>query len=234
MIDAVIFDKDGTLFDFRRTWSDWSVRLLDELSGGNPAMAAILGQAIGFDPTRREFAPDSPVIAATPTEIGVVLLPHLPGVTLAELVERMNRLSETVPLAAAVPLGPLLEDLRRRGLRLGLVTNDAERPARMHLAAAGIAALFDFVAGFDSGHGAKPAPGPLLAFARMLGADPGRMLMIGDSPHDLIAGRAAGMRTLGVLTGIADSASLAPLAEAVLPDIGHLPPWLDGPGASAS
>ena len=49
--------------------------------------------------------------------------------------------------------------------------------------------------------------------------------MVGDSTHDLIAGRAAGMQTVGVLTGMAE-AELAPLADAVLPDIGHLPDWL--------
>ena len=51
--------------------------------------------------------------------------------------------------------------------------------------------------------------------------------MVGDSTHDLIAGRAAGMWTVGVLTGIAATDELAPYADAVLPDIGHLPGWLD-------
>jgi phosphoglycolate phosphatase len=36
------------------------------------------------------------------------------------------------------------------------------------------------------------------------------------------------MRTLGVLTGLAPEAELAPLADAVLPHIGHIPAWLDG------
>jgi phosphoglycolate phosphatase len=51
--------------------------------------------------------------------------------------------------------------------------------------------------------------------------------MVGDSTHDLRAGRAAGMRTIGVLTGLATAQELSPLATAVLPDIGHLPNWLD-------
>jgi phosphoglycolate phosphatase len=51
--------------------------------------------------------------------------------------------------------------------------------------------------------------------------------MVGDSRHDLMAGRAAGMRTVAVLTGIAEAPELAPLADAVLPDIGHLADWLD-------
>jgi phosphoglycolate phosphatase len=36
------------------------------------------------------------------------------------------------------------------------------------------------------------------------------------------------MRTIGVLTGLALAEDLAPLADVVLPDIGHIPAWLDG------
>lgn len=226
LIDAVIFDKDGTLFDFRRTWSDWSARLLEELAAGDSDRLAAMAGAIGFDPASRDFAPDSAVIACTPAEIARLLLPFLPGHGAATLVARMNLMSETVPLAEVVPLRGLMTDLRGQGLRLGLVTNDAEAPARAHLAVAGLSELFDFVAGCDSGHGAKPAPGQLLAFARTLGLDPVRVVMVGDSLHDLHAGRAAGMRTVGVLTGIAGYADLAPQADAVLPDIGALPGWL--------
>jgi phosphoglycolate phosphatase len=72
------------------------------------------------------------------------------------------------------------------------VTNDAEAPAHAHLNRAGVADLFDFVAGCDSGHGAKPAPGQLLAFARRTGLAPERVVMVGDSLHDLHAGRMPG------------------------------------------
>jgi phosphoglycolate phosphatase len=51
--------------------------------------------------------------------------------------------------------------------------------------------------------------------------------MVGDSTHDLRAGRAAGMRTIGVLTGMARAQALAPLADVVLRDIGEIPAWLD-------
>ena len=50
--------------------------------------------------------------------------------------------------------------------------------------------------------------------------------MVGDSLHDLDAGRAAGMRTVAVLTGIAGAAALAPHADVVLNHIGELPDWV--------
>jgi phosphoglycolate phosphatase len=88
--------------------------------------------------------------------------------------------------------------------------------------------LFDFVAGCDSGWGGKPAPGQLLAFAERVGVNPLRSVMVGDSLHDLHAGRDAGMKRAAVLTGIAAADELAPHADVVLPDISHLAAWIDG------
>jgi hypothetical protein len=107
-----------------------------------------------------------------------------------------------------------------------VATNATPAELDAHLDAAGIE-LFDFVAGCDSGHGAKPGPGMCLAFAAHLGCAPGAVVMVGDSLHDLKAGRAAGMRTVGVLTGLARRDDLLPFADAVLPDIGASAHWLD-------
>lgn len=226
MIDGIIFDKDGTLFDFRLSWGRWTADLLRMLGSG-AAGAAQLGEVIGYDIATGVFAPDSPVIAATPREIAEHMLPHLPDQTLIGLMDQMNRLSAATEMSPAVALAPLLAGLRARGLKIGLATNDTEAPAKAHLLAAGVFDLFDFVAGCDSGYGAKPAPGQLLAFAAIHGLDPGRIAMVGDSHHDLLAGRAAGMYAVAVLTGIAGASDLAPYADVVLQDIDALPGWID-------
>jgi phosphoglycolate phosphatase len=233
MIRAVVFDKDGTLFDFQRTWSQWTADLLAILAGADAQMAALLGRSVGFDLATLRFEPDSPVIAATPPDIARALLPHLPGRGLEELVDQMNALAAQARQAEVVPLRPLLEGLRDGGITLGLATNDGEAPARAHLSAAGIADLFDFVAGCDSGYGAKPAPGQLAAFVAHSGIPAAASVMVGDSVHDLHAGRAAGMRTVGVLTGLASGATLSPHADCVLPDIGGLPGWIAAQAAMA-
>lgn len=226
MIDGVIFDKDGTLFDFRASWSGWTRNLLKELARDSDHAAQMAG-ALGFDMATGAFDPQSPVIAATNDEIAAHILPHLPGLSLAALVGRMNLLASEARMTEAVPLRPLLAALRDRGLRIGLATNDVEAAARAHLADFGVDSEFDMILGCDSGHGAKPGPGMLLAFAAGTDLPPGRVLMVGDSRHDLIAGRAAGMRTVAVLTGVASAEELAPLAEVVLPDVGALPMWID-------
>ncbi len=100
-------------------------------------------------------------------------------------------------------------------------------PARIHLERAGVLDLFDYVVGCDSGWGGKPAPGQLKEFIRRFDLTPSRVAMVGDSRHDLDAGRAAGMHAVAVLTGIATRAELAPPADVVLPDIAALGGWID-------
>ena len=223
---GILFDKDGTLFSFAGTWSAWAARLFAGLGAGDAARAAELGRSVGYDLTGRSFARDSVVIAGTPDDIADVLLPRLGGVSRQALLARMDALACETALSEVVDLPALLGGLAGRGFRLGVATNDSERAARAHVARLGVAGQFDFIAGFDSGYGAKPGPGMLLAFAGQSGLAPGACVMVGDSPCDLLAGRAAGMTTVGVLTGIAGRQELAPLADTVLPDIGHLPGWL--------
>ncbi|MCE8537591.1 HAD family hydrolase [Ruegeria pomeroyi] len=225
-IDALLFDKDGTLFDFAATWGAFGRAFLIRIGDGDAARAARLGAMIGFDFDAARYARDSVVIAGTPGEIAEVLLPELPGVSHGALVDMINEESARAPQVQAVPLAPFLDAMRARGLRLGVATNDGEAPARAHLGSVGVADRFDFIAGFDSGHGAKPGPGQLLAFAARIGLDPARVAMVGDSTHDMMAGRAAGMTTVAVLTGMAGAEDLSPHADVVLPHIGHIDDWL--------
>lgn len=225
-VDALLFDKDGTLFDFHATWSVWATDLIDRLSQGDPGRAAALAEVMDFDLTAGRFRPTSVIIAGTNREAAECVGRVLTDRDTAELEQLLTILSAEAPVSPPVPLAPLLDGLMAGGLVLGVMTNDSEFAARAQLRTAGVERHFASVAGFDSGHGAKPAPDPLLAFARQTGCDPARVAMIGDSTHDLFAGRAAGMQTLAVLTGPASAEDLAPHADAVLAHIGEIPDWL--------
>lgn len=225
--DGILFDKDGTLFSFTATWSVWARGFLDRLVGGDHARAREIGAAIGFDYDSATFSRSSVVVAHTPDHIAKALLPYV-DMDQAALEGFLNAEAAKVPQAPAVPLVPLLGGFRAQGLVLGMATNDAEAPARAHLQAAEITGFFNFIAGYDSGFGGKPGPGMCLGFAKAMGLDAHRVVMVGDSLHDLHAGRAAGMQVVAVLTGLAQADELAPHADIVLPDIGHLPAWLEG------
>ena len=226
MIKGIIFDKDGTLFDFNATWGTWTRGMLEAETAHDPTLFAPLAEALGYDTKENRFRPDSVVIAATAGETADQIMTVLPHLDKQALLARMNAAAAQVPQVEAVPLVSYFTGLRQAGLCLGIATNDAEAPARTHLGRAKVSDLFDFIAGYDSGHGGKPAPGQLLAFCGQTGLQPAECLMVGDSTHDLHAGRAAGMGTIGVLTGPAPAEELSPFADVVLQDIGEIPDWL--------
>lgn len=227
-IKGLLFDKDGTLFDFHRTWGSWTRDLIAELAPENPERSNRLAEIMGFDLDQGKFRPDSIVIAYTTEEIRDFILPALPDWPADQLLERMHQLAIDNEMIEAVPLVPLFAAFKDMGLQLGLATNDGEVAARAHLAQAGIAEQFDFVAGFDSGWGGKPAAGQMHAFLQATGLEPAEVAMVGDSLHDLDAGRAAGMHTVAVLTGIAGADDLAPHADVLMSDISSLPGWIAG------
>ena len=226
MIRGLIFDKDGTLFDFDATWGTFVRTLLVTEADGDPALLLRLAGALGYDLDANRFRPGSIVIAEPTTVVARVVAKVTGQTDLAALTARMNDASTCLPQQPAADLPALMARLRAQGMTLGVVTNDAEDPAMQHLEDAGIVGEMAFVAGYDSGFGAKPDAGQLIAFCTATGIAPAACAMIGDSTHDLAAGRAAGMTCIGVLTGPASRAELAPQADAVLGSIAELPDWL--------
>jgi len=222
-IEAIVFDKDGTLFDFAGSWGGWAETVLEHIGRVAPGSEGPVAQAIGFDRRLGVFDRSSVVIAGSAADVASAAGPFLPSGF--DLISVMDRFAEEMVPVPVPGLHAALSDLGRTR-RLGLVTNDSEGPARAHLTVHRIAHHFDFIAGYDSGYGAKPAPGQLLGFCSVTGARPELTAMVGDSRHDLEAGRAAGMTTIGVLTGLAQAEELADLADVVLPDISHIADWL--------
>ncbi len=225
-ISGVIFDKDGTLFDFNATWGAWAETMIAAETAGDHVLYMRLADRLGYDVKNRCFLPGSVVIAETVDVLADAILEVLPNTTKSELISRMNAAAIDVPQVEAAPLKSFVNELRELDLKVGVCTNDSEAPARAHLAKSGVENAFDFIAGFDSGFGGKPAPGQLLAFCDVTELAPDQCVMVGDSTHDLEAGRAAGMYRVGVLTGPATKAELLPHAHIVLDSIADLPDWV--------
>lgn len=225
-IKGLLFDKDGTLLDFDATWGQWAKGFLSELADGDDTLAARMGAAMGYDLAAGAFAPHSPVIAGT-ADVAIDLLhPFLPHWEREALMAHGNAKAAAAPLVAPCPLPELFDQFDAMGLPCGVATNDAESSAVTHVKALGLEGRFARILGFDSGYGGKPAPEMLWAFSGHCSLDPASVAMIGDSTHDLHAGRAAGMVCVGVLTGPAKRKDLAAHADVVLDSVADLPDWL--------
>ena len=105
-------------------------------------------------------------------------------------------------MVAAYPgIRDALEDLRGPTTRLGIVTSKNRRAMYRGLRRCGLDGYFDACVTVDDVADYKPHPAPVVEALDQLSADAGDTVFIGDSPHDLAAGRAAGVRTAAVLWG---------------------------------
>ena len=90
----------------------------------------------------------------------------------------------------------VLADIERRGLRWGIVTNKAARFTLPLLERLSLSMRAGAIVCGDTTAQAKPHPAPLLAASAALGIDAALCVYVGDAERDIVAGRAAGMKTL--------------------------------------
>lgn len=88
---------------------------------------------------------------------------------------------------------PVLEALKARGARLGVLTSKFYDEYERDFIPMGISRYFDTVITASDSDTHKPEPGPMLAYLAKSGARPDEVLFIGDSVFDMGCGRAAGV-----------------------------------------
>ena len=224
-IIAILFDKDGTLLDFNATFAPATAKVLAALANGDAEQQTRLAAAVDFDLASDAILPGSVLVAGSLENIAEALLPHTGHGDLATCLGVVDGLYVKYSLEslAAFPfLDSALDELAAMELELGIATNDSEEAAYAHLDQMGITSRFGYIAGFDSGYGEKPQPGMVSAFVEKLGLDARQVMMVGDSPHDLKAGNAAGTISVGVTSGGATADQLAPFADHIVDDVSHL------------
>ena len=96
---------------------------------------------------------------------------------------------------------PRLRELHAKGIKLGVVTNKPTVAARSILKELQILDMLGAVVGGDSSLPRKPDPAQVLEAIKLLAIEPGNVMMVGDSAHDIDAARAAGIASVAVTYG---------------------------------
>lgn len=92
----------------------------------------------------------------------------------------------------------LLRQLSRQGYKLGIVTGKARRSAELSLDYLQLKELFDVIITGDDVQEPKPHPEGILLALQRLGVPVSEAVYVGDSNADILAAKAAGMRSIGV------------------------------------
>lgn len=207
-VRGILFDKDGTLIDFRATWLAAYRGAAAELATRAGLPAAFAGELLarlGYDAASDSFAETSPLLWATNDAVAAswAVMPELGGVADAPAIaHRHFDDGGRYPPVAVGDLPPLFDRLRGRGLKLGVATMDTTAKAQATLAKLGLDGQLDFVTGYDGGFGEKPEPGMVHGFCAATRLAPSEVMVVGDTAADLLMARAAhAAMGVAVLTG---------------------------------
>ena len=185
MIDGVIFDMDGTMFDTERMWATF----------WEPALAAL-----GL-PYREGLAEAARGTAGVTTR-NVVRQFYGPDCDAEAIVDSLHRVADEVFFSAPVPKKPgldaLLAWLKARHIPMAVASSSREAMIRHNLDVWGLTQNFTaIVSGQHVAH-SKPDPEIFLLTAQKLGVEPSRCLVLEDSYNGVRAGAAGGFVTVMV------------------------------------
>lgn len=182
---AVLFDLDGTLVD--------TIALLLE-----SVRHAFEGRSAAA-PTTEDW------IAGIGTPLASQMRPYAADeAELQALVERYRRYQrehhDRLTSCYADALATVRQ-LSEHGHPLAVVTSKASDIAMRTLTHVGLAPFFPVVVAVESTTRHKPDPEPVRFALEALGARASDAVFVGDSPHDMLSGNAAGVTTIGALWG---------------------------------
>ncbi|MEE9536158.1 MAG: HAD family hydrolase [Desulfobacterales bacterium] len=215
LVDAVIFDMDGTLIDSIDIYFEIVEIALKRLELPQVSRTRILDAAETGDFNWDLVLPDEvknkkDEIIAAAWEIINEVAPQMFEENL-KLIRGADNILKNI--SSSIPKIGLVTSTQRQYLKIKM------RP----LKSAGVEKLFDVIITSDDVPNRKPDPDPLIECAKRLDVNPNKCVYVGDTRTDMQAGKAAGMRTVGVLTGFDDYDALnKEIPDAIIDSIGDL------------
>ena len=211
---GILFDLDGTIADSIEFFYGLACEMLQAANCSAPLRTEVLDAiANGIVPHERFLPHDFPDREQFLSRIVQERWPIW-----------IRRYGEEVePLIGALET---VDSLHRRGLRLALVTSSSG--PLPFLDRWDIRRCFSAVVCRDDVRRIKPDPEAIALALERLELAPSETLNVGDTPLDVRAGLAAGVRTVGVLTGAGTEEQLrAAGAEPILRSLAELPDFLE-------
>jgi HAD superfamily hydrolase (TIGR01509 family) len=199
MVDAVIFDMDGLMFDSEPIWTDaW------KLSFDRRGLELQPGMVESFYGASRNrvLAEVSRRYNQDPNAIGAAEDHYV--------IAKQRLLDEGAPMKKG--LLELLASLRSHCVPSAVATSSARPIANAMLSHAGVEHEFDAIVTGD-GLPSKPAPDIFLAAAKLLGTEPSKSVVLEDSENGIRAAAAGGFVSVAVLDIVPSSDRVRSLSD---------------------
>ncbi|WP_449354742.1 HAD family hydrolase [Virgibacillus natechei] len=211
-IDCILFDKDGTIIDFKLwlCWADTFINLIDENTGVT-YNKRLLADSLGFSYKNHTWDPKGPLAIGSQQDLLTILALGLyqqgvPWNQAYQVVHDAHQvLEETFVIHDHIkPINGLLSFLKqadKHAIKMGVVTSDNYGKTLQHLNALGIVNYFLTIVGHDLVHRGKPYPEMVYYACEQLDVSPEKTLIIGDSNGDMILGKNSGvLASIGIVS----------------------------------
>lgn len=229
-IKGILFDKDGTLLEFDRTWRPIADQVVEEVAkyyNYNDKIA--LKESIGL--YENKIDPAGSLSAGTNKDVALdmfnVLKNEYPKLSPEEHIIWSTKVFNKV--AASLPFYPVegvletIKHLKKVGYYVGLSTADSVENAKLFLEKTGLDLYFDYIGADDGIINPKPASDYMKVFCRNHGLEPSDVVVVGDTMADMNFGINSGAGLIvGVLSGTGSRSLLEDSADIVIDSVKNL------------
>lgn len=227
MIKAILFDKDGTLLKFTRAWVDSIIKYLEDKNLDKNKLKMIF-KRIGVK-ENKEVEENSILSSETAMDLAIIFSEFLDEDVLdiySELDDHLlNYLKENPNfIVETCDLDFLFENLKKRGIIIGIFTSDNYRQAKFSMEHLKLDSYVDFYAAADI-YKKKPDTESLEVFKKKYSLSDEEIIVVGDSKVDMIFGKDT--LKVGVLCGTGSREMLEVYADKIIENPSEVLQFLD-------
>lgn len=214
-IQAILFDKDGTIIDVHKYWgaiikkrSRALIKFLDLKKEFYPKICL----AMGFNVVNKKLLPQGPVALVSREEVINSLLVFFKNneikISEAEIIviflkvheEFLKNIFKYVKILPGVK--KILKDIKSNKIKTALITSDSTQAAKKIITHLKLDNYFDLIVGRELTPSSKSTGLPAKLVCETLKVNPGKTVCVGDAPMDISMAKQADLKAcVGVATG---------------------------------
>ena len=238
-LKGIVFDKDGTLFDYAQVWAEvlseaitTAFSEMGKNKGKNKRAQLAMLRLMGIDDDGNTLAKGLVFTHKKRVIIKRYLIYciryRINALKTFRVYHQNIKNSEMLVSERLKTLDfsmqqQLFTKLKENGYHIGIITSDTESSSKVFLSLMGLDHMVDFLSTRDSKYHKKPHPQAFEAFCSRYSLNSGEVAMIGDTETDMrMAKKAKAGYTIAVLSGSNDRKLLRRYADVVYKDVSYL------------
>lgn len=234
-VSAILFDKDGTFVDSHQYWGDIIFRRSQAICETFNLQSLYIDKLeliMGFSRVLGKLLPSGPIALVSRDEVIEIVVRYLnseniraSNVQISKIFEQVHHEMEKIDKHIQLIPGslPLFKVLKKKGIKLAVVTTDAIKNTEITLDKLCLQEYFSVIIGKESCKEPKASGKPAKIALSKLGISAQNSICIGDAPMDMqMALKSGCLASIGVATGQVSESELRKVTPYVVGSLSQL------------